>query len=149
MDHSTSHKVNKAELFQPTFTPYPRGWNWINYGCDVERINDMRSKMSSFSHRWVLDLHTDQTETKRNNPSRIINRFEVLTISFTISNNSSSCLRWNTESNQIEYKVGHAHVNCISIQHKLAIVRTSSRSFDESISNVSDTDPDTANEVQQ
>jgi len=50
MNYSSTHEVNESELFKPSLTPDPRCTDGINYGSDVKAIDDMSSKMASFTH---------------------------------------------------------------------------------------------------
>ena len=109
----------------------------------------MRSKMGPLGHRRVLNLHTYETEAKTNNPSCIINRFKVLTIRFTVSNDTSSSFSRNTKTDEIKDEVGNAHVYSVPVKDKLAIVRSCSRSFNQSVSDIGNTDPYTADKIQK
>ena len=105
--------------------------------------------MSSFCHRWVLNLDTDQAESEGDDPSGVIDWFEILSISFSISNDAASGLRWDSEPDQIEDEVGYAHVYGVSVKDKLTIVRSGCWPLHEGVSHIGNTNPNTANKIKK
>jgi hypothetical protein len=72
-----------------------------------------------------------------------------LTICFSISNDSTSGFCGYTEANKIENEISDTHVNCIPVKHELTIVRPGSRSFHKGVAYIGNTDPNTADKIQQ
>ena len=105
--------------------------------------------MASLSHRWILNLNANETQTKWNNPSGIIDRLEILTIGFSISYNATLCVGRDAKANEVEDEVRDTHVDSISVKNELTIMWPSSRSFYKRISNISNTNPNTANKVKK
>jgi hypothetical protein len=50
MNNTTTNKINKSELLKPSLSPYPRCADRIDYGGDVEAVDNMGSKMASLTH---------------------------------------------------------------------------------------------------
>ena len=105
--------------------------------------------MCSLSHGWVLDLYTNETETKRYDPSCVIDWLKILTISFSISNDATSCFCRYTKTNQIEDEISNAHVDSVSVKHKLTIVGPGGWPLDQGVADVGNAYPDTTNEVEK
>lgn len=109
----------------------------------------MSAEMCSLSHWWVLNLNTDQTKTERNDPSCVVDRLKILTVSFSISNNATSSFCWDSEANEVKYEIRDAHIDCVPIEHELTIMRSCSWSLNESVPHICNTDPNTANKIQK
>lgn len=105
--------------------------------------------MGSLSHWWILNLHTNKTKSKTDDPPSVVNWLKILTICFSISNDSTSGLCRYSEANKVENEISDTHVYCIPVKNKLTIVRPGSRSFDKGVAYVGNTDPNTADEIQQ
>ena len=71
--------------------------------------------MSPLGHRRVLNLHTYKTQPKTNNPSRIINGLKVLTISFTVADDTSGGFSRNSVTDKIKDEICDAHVYGVPI----------------------------------
>ena len=105
--------------------------------------------MRSFCHRWVLNLHTDQAKSERNDPSCIINGLKILPISFSIAHDTSGSFSWYSEPDQVKDEIRNAHVDSVPIQNKLAIMRSCGWPLHECVPHICNTDPNTANEIQE
>lgn len=92
VDDTSANEVNEAQVLKPSFSPYPRSTYRVYDGRDVERVDDMGAQVSPLRHRRVLDLHTDEAKTEGDNPPGVVDGLKILTISFSIADNTTSCL---------------------------------------------------------
>ena len=90
----------------------------------------MGSKVSTFGHGRILNLYRDKAKAKGDDPSSVIDRFEVLTVCLSISNNTSLSLGGDTESDKVKDEICNTHVNGVPIKDELRVVRPGRRSFD-------------------
>lgn len=107
----------------------------------------MCAKVSSLCHRGVLDLHANQTESKANDPSCVIDRFKFISRYVSVSYNTTVALSGQARANEVEYEEGHTHIDGIAIQDKLAVVGTGRRSLYQCVSYVGNTYPNTTNKI--